>query len=325
MVGRIAMCSVGILVGLAGMGVQAQAPAESAPGNGAGCARSVPVCVPAKPCRPCLLGPGIKGLFGGWCRPCKCQQPVACPTCAPTPAPCQPVQAIRVRAIPQCQPKLACATCPTPVCGCPVCVARRTPVVAKVVVNCTPAPCCTVPPAYNMVPVPATVPQRATAVPTTATPRLAAPAVDPYAAFIESVQTTQEKDARAIQEMMEHRQANLAVIRSMQAADSNAVAAFEKLVRQMKEGSPQATPVPAIPAPPDAPVASPTTDTPPVVTLPIVPILPVTPIPSIVVPVPAALPAGPSPKEIQALMEELDRLSQKVKELNGQTQASPNN
>ena len=317
MVGRIAMCSVGILVGLAGMRVQAQAPVVSTPANGAGCAQSVPVCAPAKPCRPCLWGPGIKGLFGGWCRPCRSPQPVACATCATAAAPAQPVRSVRV-ATP------ACATC-APACGCPTCVARRTPYVSTVIVNGSPAVSGHVASAYNTVPMPALspAPQQGFAVPTTAAPPLAPPA-NPYATFIESVQTTQEKDARAIQEIVEHRQANLSLIRTMQAAEANTVASFEKLLNQMKEDSPKPAPIAAMPAAIDPPAE---TSTPPVVTLPAVPMIPVVPVSPAVVQVPTTivppLQAGSSAKEIQALMEELDRLAQKVKELNSQTQALP--
>ena len=317
MVGRMVLCSVGILVGLAGTRVQAQAPVESAQGTRAGCAPSVPVCVPAKPCRPCLLGPGLKGLFGGWCRTCKTQQPVPCATCATAPAPAQPVRTIRVTAP-------VCATC-APACGCPTCVARRTPYVSTVIVNGSPAVSGSVPSAYKTVPMPmlSPAPQRGNAAPTTAAPPLAAPA-NPHATFIEAVQTTQEKDALAIQEIVEHRQANLALIRTMQAADANTVAAFEKLILQMKEDSPKAPPIQAMPAASDLPLD---TGTPAVAAPPAVPTIPVVPVPTVVIPVPTVViptpPAGTSAKEIQALMEELDRLSQKVKELNSQTQALP--
>jgi hypothetical protein len=200
-------------------------------------------------------------------------------------------------------------------------VARRTPQVATVVVNGSPAVCCAVPSAYNTVPTPSPIPQRTAAVQTTVAPPLAP--VNPHATFIESVQTTQEKDTRAIQEMVEHRQANLALIRTMQAADANTVAAFEKLVLQMKEDSPKVAPIRTMPTASDLPVDP---GTPTVVAPPAVPTIPVIPVPTVVVPVPTVIPAPPagtSAKEIQALMEELDRLARKVKELNSQTQALP--
>lgn len=318
MLGRIAICSVGILVGSSGMYTWAQAPAGSPPGTVAGCTQPVVVCAPAKP-RSCLFGPGLKGLFGGWCHPTKCQQPVACPTCAATTP--RPVRKICATPIPRTQ----CA----PTCGCAKCVVGRTPPTATIFVN-------GVPPAYNMVAVPMLNGQHPasladlsgnTSAPTSPEPSLAAPSANPYAAFLAAMQNAQEKDALAIQEMMEHREANLAVIRSVQAVEANTVSAFEKLVRQMKEDSSKATPVPAMAAvPPDVAPAVPADIAPPVVpTYPIpsipaaVPALPITSIPTVI----SAPAAGRSPKEIQALMEELDRLSQKVKELSNQSQESP--
>ena len=137
---------------------------------------------------------------------------------------------------------------------------------------------------------------------------------NPYIALIETISNAQEKDNRAIREMLENRTARLAIIRSMQTSEANTVATFEKFVRQMKEDSANLAPVPTQTASdlnPSAPTGL--LPTPPVPTTPVV----ATPVKGGVVPA--------SPSEMQKLVQELEQLSQKVKDLSGQLSPPGNN
>ena len=140
----------------------------------------------------------------------------------------------------------------------------------------------------------------------------------PYIAFIEAMQATQERNTRAIQDIAESRQANLAVIRSMQTSDANTVAAFEKLVTQMKDESASSAPNRTASKVNPAPVAPPTPVNPAIVTPP--PSIPVNVLPSVSN---GAIVAPP--KDMQSLMQELDQLSQKVKDLSTQVPPPPAN
>jgi hypothetical protein len=89
---------------------------------------------------------------------------------------------------------------------------------------------------------------------------------NPYVALIQAIQVSQEKDARALREMVESRQANLAIIRAIQNSDATTVATFEKLLQVLK--GPQATPVSTPTATPEKPArmnpaANKTASTPP--------------------------------------------------------------
>ena len=154
-------------------------------------------------------------------------------------------------------------------------------------------------------------------------PALAQPAPNPYVAFIEAMQTAQDKNVRAIQEMVEHRQASQAVIRSMQASDANTVAAFEKLVNQMKDDATTRAPVaPTVNGNPVPPVNVNTlppvnVNTAPLPSVPAsLPAPPLTPVPPPMVQPAVVQPAAT--KDMKALLQELEQLSQKVKELSSQ-------
>ena len=126
----------------------------------------------------------------------------------------------------------------------------------------------------------------------------------PYLALIDAIQAAQEKDNRAMREMLENRSGRLAVIRSLQASDANTVATFEKLITQLKEDSSNLTPVPV-----KRGVTTPvTTSKEDVSTLPPVPTTPVKTISN----------TPTTPNDMHKLVQELEQLSQKVKDLSSQ-------
>ena len=155
----------------------------------------------------------------------------------------------------------------------------------------------------------------------------------PYLALIDAIQNAQEKDNRAMREMLENRSGRLAVIRSLQASDANTVATFEKLIAQLKEDSSNANPVPAntvkvsSETPPSPPKVDPSL-LPPVPTTPVkadagIPASPnkedsttLPPVPTIAVKSSGGTPAAPN--DMQKLLQELEQLSQKVKDLSSQ-------
>ena len=346
MFGRIVLFSVGMLLGLSGVQVQAQASIAPS-GDGLGCCQKAQLCVVECP-RTRLFGPGLECLFGRWWRTPKCPQACGdtCKTCAPARVPacnCLPAKPVCVPSTPVCRPTIVRIRA-TPTCACSDGVkGTRVPCETCVAMNPVPASGSYTASPYNMVPVFAPKPQqgyspnvgggtpplptvvismpppRGTAEPTLAQPTPAQPASNPYMAFIEAMQQVQEKNSRALQEMVEQRMASQAVIRSMQASDANTAAAFEKLVHQMKEdsspripGAPPAVNVNVNANPPDIngntiPSAFPASlPAPPASATPVVPVVPPAP------PVPAA------PKDLKTLLQELEQLSQKVKELSAQ-------
>ena len=111
-----------------------------------------------------------------------------------------------------------------------------------------------------------------------------APPGNPYTALIESIQAAQMRDSRALREILEHRQASLEVIRTMQLSDAATVAAFERVTEVMK-------------ATPAVPVASRETIRPTGATAPA---------------------ADPSAPELRAMMKDLAELTQMVRDLSAQ-------
>ena len=68
----------------------------------------------------------------------------------------------------------------------------------------------------------------------------------PYGQLIMSIQAAQDRDNKALRDMIETRQATQAVVRALQASDSNTVEMFEKMIQQMK-GTPTIPNVPTGP------------------------------------------------------------------------------
>ncbi len=124
-------------------------------------------------------------------------------------------------------------------------------------------------------------------------PPAAAP--NPYLALIQQIQASQEKDSKALRGMIENRQATRSVIQAIQSSDANTVAAFEKVLQELKGASAPAAvraPAPA-PAPPSAQAPAPA-------------------------PAPAASASNegsPSSAELRAAMQEIKELSQNVRDL----------
>jgi hypothetical protein len=58
-----------------------------------------------------------------------------------------------------------------------------------------------------------------------------------YIPLIQAIQAAQEKDNRAMREMMENRQATLSLVRAIQSSDAQTVSSFEKMLQQMKDGA----------------------------------------------------------------------------------------
>jgi hypothetical protein len=66
----------------------------------------------------------------------------------------------------------------------------------------------------------------------------------PYGQLIQSIQAAQERDNKALRDMLETRAATQAVVRALQASDDKTVEMFEKMIQQMKgPGAPAAAPV----------------------------------------------------------------------------------
>jgi hypothetical protein len=81
--------------------------------------------------------------------------------------------------------------------------------------------------------------------------------LNPYLAMINAIQASQDRDAKAIREMIENRQANMSIIKAMQTADANTAHTFEKLLNQLKSNPAASVPV-STPQEPKAAPPSPT-------------------------------------------------------------------
>ncbi len=249
-------------------------------GHKKGCA---PACEPAPVCAPQCPPPAP--ACGPVCVPVRvvhCAPPA--PVCKPAPV-CVPAPVCYKPApvcAPACTPAPVCAPACTPApAACGTCgkhhhLFRHKDGVAYLV----PTPCeagcgsaggcaAAIPPSVGQVPgtLPGTLPGTAPAyaaplAPTAQPPISAAPAAgntQGYEALVQMIQTSQERESKALREMMENRAATASVIRAMQASDANSVATFEKMLQQMKGSpvsAPTVTPVPAATEPARAPAIS---------------------------------------------------------------------
>ncbi len=114
---------------------------------------------------------------------------------------------------------------------------------------------------------------------------------NPYLTLVQQIQASQEKDGKALRDMIENRQATRSVIQAIQSSDANTVSTFEKVLQQLKT-SPVVSPASA-PAPAAGTSAAPQTNT------------------------------NAATTELRAAMRELNELSLSVRNLSSQVAAQP--